>query len=73
MSEATIICEDCSQELAHALTAASQAAKAAGKPFYIFSQQGFLWLASHYPDVPRGDLVAKCYPGGRNELRRVLE
>lgn len=58
-------------EISHALAVTSKLAKMTGKTHYIYSYGHMLFMTDHYPAVPRKDIVAKCYPGGRNELWRV--
>jgi hypothetical protein len=45
-------------------------AKVYGKVVYLWSYKGYLRMSYEYPDQ-KWD--AKCYPGGRTELRRNLD
>ena len=71
MDEDTVICVDDNREIGHAIGVASRAAKERFRKTYVYTKDGFFWLTYGYPDVPRGDFVAECYPGGRSILRRL--
>jgi hypothetical protein len=51
---------------------ASRAAKESGRVIWVYvSEMGFLWITDERPGEHR-KIVAKCYPGGRNECKIVL-
>ncbi len=68
--EDSIICLDCPEELAHALAVASREAKQTGYIRYVYSNNLFFCLGNRKSHVPRKDVVAMCYPGGRTILYR---
>lgn len=65
---ATIICVDDEDEIAFALVKMEKQAKETGRLIWMFSQQGFFWMTTEYPENYK--VVAKAYPGGRTRLRR---
>jgi hypothetical protein len=66
-----VITGDSNSELGYAIGKASQQAASSGKIIFVYSSTGLLWMTDQIP--PDGcERVAKCWPGGRKELKRIV-
>jgi hypothetical protein len=64
-----VITGDAPSEYGFAIGKASAEAKRSGEHIKIYSLAGMLWMTDIW--IPDGaELVADCYPGGRNILHR---
>ncbi len=63
------ICEDIEGELGYAIGKTSQKSHETGKVLWVYSDGVLLYMTDKYPEK---SIVAKCYPGGRKELKRCL-
>ena len=65
------ITSDAPSEIGFALGKASQKAKETGNLIWLYSDGNLFYMSDEYPDKPL-EVVGKCYPGGRIELKRKL-
>lgn len=66
------VCLDADGEIAYALVFASNRAKETGKCQYLFTRDPLIYCTSGYPSVPRKQIIAEVYPGGRKVLYRKV-
>ncbi len=69
--EDTVLCTDELTEIHFAIEKASQLAKQLDRVIYIYSDGIFFWATANELTVYNKGEVGRCYPGGRNEWRRI--